>query len=113
DYLDLLVGDAGRALDKGGGRDLAGVFRQFDPLSRHVAKASRLVALRRERLKRLIGNLSQLSTELGARDHDLVRFVRGSEGVFRRLARQSDSLQQTVQLLPPALSSSNRALAKV
>jgi len=113
DSLTLLVGGAGEALSKGGGRDLAGVFRRFEPLSRHVAKASKLVALRRERLRRLVGNLAQLSTELGERDRDIVRFVRGSEGVFRRLARQSDNLQTTVELLPPALSSSNRALAKV
>jgi phospholipid/cholesterol/gamma-HCH transport system substrate-binding protein len=113
DYLTVLAGSAGEALSRGGGRDLAGVFREFEPLSRHVAKASKLVALRRERLRRLVGNLAQVSTELGARDRDIVRFVRGSEAVFRRLARQSDSLQQTVELLPPALSSSNRALAKV
>jgi phospholipid/cholesterol/gamma-HCH transport system substrate-binding protein len=113
DYLGLLVGSAGQALDNGGGRDLAGVFRKFEPLSRHVAKASKLVALRRDRLKRLIGNLAQLSTELGERDRDLVRFVRSSEAVFRRLARQSAGLQQTVELLPPALESGNEALAKV
>jgi phospholipid/cholesterol/gamma-HCH transport system substrate-binding protein len=113
DYLDELVGNAGEALSNGGGRDLAGVFRHFDPLSRHIEQASHLVALRRQRLRRLVGNLSQLATELGSRDRDIVRFVRGTEGVFRRLASQSDSLQQTVDLLPPALGSANRALAKV
>jgi phospholipid/cholesterol/gamma-HCH transport system substrate-binding protein len=113
DYLNLLLADGAQALDDGGGRDLAGVFRRFEPLSRHIGKASRLVAQRRVMLKRLIGNLSQLSTELGARDKDIVRFVRGSQAVFQRFATQTDNLQRSVELLPSTLQKSNRALAKV
>lgn len=113
DYLNLLVSDGAQALQHGGGRDLAGVFRQFEPLSRHVGQASRLVAKRRVMLKRLIGNLSQLSTELGARDQDLVRFVRGSASVFHRFANQTANLQRTIELLPSTLQKSNSALSKV
>jgi phospholipid/cholesterol/gamma-HCH transport system substrate-binding protein len=113
DYLNLLVTDGAQALSNGGGQDLAATFRQFEPLSRHIGKASRLVAKRRVMLKRLVGNLSQLSTELGARDQDIVRFVRGSAAVFRRFASQSDSLSRSVQLLPSTLDKSSRALAKV
>jgi phospholipid/cholesterol/gamma-HCH transport system substrate-binding protein len=64
-------------------------------------------------LKRLVGNLSSLSTELGARDQDIARFIRGSSAVFRRFANQTDNLQQSVGLLPAALTKSNRALGKV
>lgn len=113
DYLNLLVTDGAQAFANGGGRDLAGVFRRLEPLSRHVAKASALVAKRRLQLKRLVGNLSQLSTELGSRDRDIARFVRSSAAVFRRFAGQNDSLQRSIELLPPALAKSNRALAKV
>jgi len=113
DYLDVLVTDGSRALSNGGGRDLAGVFRQFEPLSRHIGQASKLVAERRVMLKRLVGNLSALSTELGARDQDIARFIRGSSAVFRRFARQTDNLQQSVDLLPAALAKSNSALGKV
>jgi phospholipid/cholesterol/gamma-HCH transport system substrate-binding protein len=113
DYLNLLVGDGSQAFANGGGKDLAGVFRQFEPLSRHLGKASRLVAKRRVMLKRLVGNLSALSTELGARDQDIVTFVRGSAAVFRRFANQSASLQRSVELLPSTLEKSNAALAKV
>ena len=113
DYLNLLVTDAGQAFAKGGGDDLAEVFRHFEPLSRNVAKASRLVARRRARLERLVGNLSTLSTELGARDQELVRFIRGSEGVFRRFAAQTDRLEETVELLPSTLERSGAALDKV
>ena len=113
DYLNILVTDGGEALSSGGGRDLAGVFREFEPLSRHIGQASRLVAQRRVMLKRLVGNLSQLSGELGARDQDIVRFIRGSSAVFRRFANQTDSLQSSIGLLPTALAKSNRALGKV
>lgn len=113
DYLNLLITDGSTALSNGGGRDLAAVFRDFEPLSRHVAQASRLVAQRRVELRRLVGNLSQLATELGARDQDIVRFVRGSSAVFRRFASQSAALQRSVALLPSTLQRTNRALAKV
>jgi phospholipid/cholesterol/gamma-HCH transport system substrate-binding protein len=113
DYLNLLVTDGAQALSNGGGRDLAGVFRQFEPLSRHLGQASRLVAKRRVMLKRLVGNLSQLSTELGARDQDIVRFVRSSAAVFRRFANQTDNLQRSVELLPSTLEKSSAALGKV
>jgi phospholipid/cholesterol/gamma-HCH transport system substrate-binding protein len=113
DYLNLLLSDGAQALADGGGRDLAGVFRRFEPLSRHIGQASRQVAKRRVLLKRLVGNLSQLSTELGARDKDIVRFVRGSQAVFQRFANQTDNLQRSVELLPSTLEKSSRALAKV
>jgi phospholipid/cholesterol/gamma-HCH transport system substrate-binding protein len=113
DYLNLLVTDGAQAFANGGGRDLAGVFRQFEPLSRHVAQASHLVAKRRVQLKRLVGNLSQLSTELGSRNRDIARFVRSSAAVFRRFANQNASLQRSIELLPSTLDKSNRALAKV
>jgi phospholipid/cholesterol/gamma-HCH transport system substrate-binding protein len=113
DALKLLLADGAQALADGGGEDLADVFRQFDPLSRHIGQASRLVAKRRVMLKRLVGNLSLLSTELGARDQDIVRFVRGSAAVFRRFANQTANLQRSVELLPSTLDKSSRALAKV
>jgi phospholipid/cholesterol/gamma-HCH transport system substrate-binding protein len=113
DYLNLLLADGAQALSNGGGRDLANVFRRFEPLSRHVGQASRLVAKRRVMLKRLVGNLSQLSTELGARDQDIVRFVRANSAVFRHFANQTDNLQRSVALLPSTLEKSSRALAKV
>lgn len=113
DYLTLLVTDGAQAFANGGGRDLAKVFRRFEPLSRHVGQASRLVAQRRVMLERLVGNLSRLSSELGARDAEIARFVRGSSAVFRRFAAQSAHLQRSIELLPSTLEKSSRALAKV
>jgi phospholipid/cholesterol/gamma-HCH transport system substrate-binding protein len=113
DYLKLLVDGAGDALGDGGGRDLANTFRRFQPLSRDVAKAAGLVARRRERLRRVMSNFSKLVSELGAHDAELARFVSGSEAVFRRFANQNENLAETIELLPGALDSSNRALQRI
>jgi len=113
DYLGFLVNDAGRALEKGGGHDLANTFRRFDPLARDFRKASALVAKRRVRLKRVMTNFSLVTSELGKYDRELTRFVNGSEGSFRRFANQNENLAETVRLLPPALQASNNALVKL
>ncbi|MEX1141595.1 MAG: MlaD family protein [Thermoleophilaceae bacterium] len=112
DYLTLLVGDAGRALGNGGGRDLANTFRRFQPLSRDLARANRYVSRRRAKLKRVIHNFSAIMTELGAHDDELARFVGGSASVFRRFANQNENLAETIELLPGALRSGNTALAR-
>lgn len=113
DYLKLLVEGGGEALGDGGGHDVANTLRRFAPLSRHAAKASRLVAERRVKLRHVMTNFSKLVTELGAHDRELARFVGGSSAVFRRFADQNANLATTVDLLPPALASGNRALAKL
>lgn len=113
DYLKLLVGDGGRALRNGGGRDLANTLRRFQPLSRDFAKANRYVVQRRQKLKRVIHNFSAIMTELGAHDRELSRFVGANAAVFRRFANQNENLSETVELLPAALQSGNTALAKI
>jgi phospholipid/cholesterol/gamma-HCH transport system substrate-binding protein len=113
DYLKLLVGGGGQALSDGGGRDLANTFRRFAPLARDAAKASRLVAQRRVKLRRVISNFSDLVTTLGAHDRQTARFVSASSAVFRRFANQNENVASTVELLPAALRSGNRAFAKL
>lgn len=113
DYLRLLVGDAGRALGDGGGRDLANTFRRFQPLSRDFAKANRYVVRRRAKLKKVIHNFSAIMSEIGAHDRELARFVGASAAVFRRFANQNENLAETIELLPGALRSGNTALAKL
>ena len=113
DYLKLLVGGGGQALGDGGGRDLANTFRRFAPLARDAAEASRLVAQRRVKLRRVISNFSDLVTTLGAHDRQTARFVSASSAVFRRFANQNENVASTIDLLPAALRSGNRAFAKL
>jgi phospholipid/cholesterol/gamma-HCH transport system substrate-binding protein len=109
----MLLGEAGDALGDGGGRDLANALRRFQPLSRDVARASRLVARRRERLRRVMSNFSKLTSELGAHDRELARFVSSGAAVFARFANQNENLADTIELLPPALDSTGRALGRI
>lgn len=113
DYLRFLVGDAGRTLRNGGGRDLANTFRRLQPLSRDFAKANRYVIQRREKLERVQHNFSAIMTEIGAHDRELARFVGANAAVFRRFANQNENVAETVELLPEALRASNTALAKI
>jgi phospholipid/cholesterol/gamma-HCH transport system substrate-binding protein len=111
--LVALLSNAGAALGRGGGRDLASTLKRFEPLSRDAEQATALVARRRVKLRRLMGNLSLLAGELGSRDQDLRTFVTSSAAVFRRFSAQNDRLGQTLSLLPGALGSSDRALTKL
>jgi phospholipid/cholesterol/gamma-HCH transport system substrate-binding protein len=111
--LQLLLTDGGKALGDGGGRRLANTLRRFEPLSRHAAQATRLVARRRTKLRRLMGNLSRIADELGSRDRQLGRFVDSSAAVFRRFADQNERLAETLRLAPAALASSTGALGRL
>jgi phospholipid/cholesterol/gamma-HCH transport system substrate-binding protein len=111
--LVALIGNAGTALGKGNGRALASTLKRFEPLSRDSARATKLVAHRRVQLRRLMGNLSKLATELGDRDRDLGQFVSSSAAVFRHFSAQNDHLGQTLSLLPGALDSTDKALVKL
>lgn len=107
-----LITNGGQAVSGKGGRELANVFRDFNPLSRDVEIASHLVAERGAELTTLMGNLSKIATELGQNETQLTGFVRGNEGVWHAFASQDQALQQTIKLLPGTLSSANTALDK-
>jgi phospholipid/cholesterol/gamma-HCH transport system substrate-binding protein len=107
-----LISDGGQALAGNGGRELGNVFRDFNPISRDVEKASHLVALRSTELRALMGNLAKIATELGNNETELTAFVHGNEGVWHAFAQQDQNLQQIIRLLPSALQSTNAALGR-
>jgi len=111
--LVALLQGAGTALGGEGGRELASTLKRFEPLSRHAAEAQKLVAQRRVKLRRLMGNLSLLAKELGARDKDLGEFVNSSAAVFRHFDAQNDKLGESLALLPSTLQRTNKALGKL
>jgi phospholipid/cholesterol/gamma-HCH transport system substrate-binding protein len=111
--LVALLQGAGTALEGEGGRELASTLKRFEPLSRHAEEAGRLVAQRRVKLRRLMGNLSLLAQELGKSDKDLGEFVNANAAVFRRFTAQNDNLSETLSLLPGALQKTNVGLGKL
>lgn len=111
--LVSLLQNGGAALDGEGGKELAATFKRFEPLSRDAALANRLVAQRRVKLRTLMGNLSQLATELGDRDKELGAFVNSSAAVFRHFDNQNQALGETLSLLPGTLQKTNVAVGKL
>lgn len=111
--LVALAQGGGEALGEGNGRNLAATFKRFEPLSRHADEASKYVAQRRVKLRRLMGNLSLIAQELGDRDDDLRQFVNSSSAVFRHFSAQNDNLGKTLELLPGTLQKADTNLAKL
>ena len=109
-YLQLLLNGAATGLEGNGG-NLAQVFRRFEPTARDTAKFTKLLAQRRQHIRRSIHNFGVFTNALAARDQQLATFVDSSNEVFQRFANQDANLQRTIALLPSALRDTNRALA--
>ncbi len=73
------------------------MFRDLQPLSRDVLKASQLVSQRSTELTALMGNLSKIATTLGNNETQLTSFVRGNAGVFHAFAVQDSNIQQAIK----------------
>lgn len=109
-YLQLLVAGGAEAIG-GRGRQLSRVFRRFQPFAHRIADLNRAVAQRRRALARVIHNFGLLTTELGRRDSEIERFVRGSKDALGDFANQQASIQEALVEFPPTLSALNSALA--
>jgi phospholipid/cholesterol/gamma-HCH transport system substrate-binding protein len=111
DYLRLLIAGAGEGL-RGNGDNLAATFKRFSPTGRDILKITKLLAVRREHIRRSVHNFSLLSQELGRKDADITRLVESSNVVFKAFAAQDAKLRESLSLLPSTLAATNTALAK-
>lgn len=109
-YLQLLLNSAAVGLT-GNGRELAQVFRRFDPLARDAKRATELLRTRRRHIRRAVTNFGVLTNSLSRDDQKLAQFVDSSQAVFRRFAAQGDSIEQTLALLPSTLEQTQSALS--
>jgi phospholipid/cholesterol/gamma-HCH transport system substrate-binding protein len=110
-YLQLLLNGAATGLTGQGGT-LGQVIRRFEPTARDTAKLTSLLQQRQANIKRSITNFGKFTQALAANDKQLGTFVDSSNTVFRHFANQDANLQQTIRLLPAALSATNKALAQ-
>lgn len=108
-YLQLLLNGAAVGLT-GNGRELAQVFRRFDPLARDAKKATELLVERRRNIKRAITNFGKFTNALSRNDQQLMEFVDSSQAVFRRFANQGANLEQLLARFPSALRQTQSAL---
>jgi phospholipid/cholesterol/gamma-HCH transport system substrate-binding protein len=111
DYLRILLGEGATALH-GNGRALAQTIRRFEPTAIYARRINEQLARRRENIRRVVHNFSLLSGELGSKDRQVADFVESSNQVFSILASQSANLQESLRLLPQALTTTSATLAK-
>lgn len=111
-YLQLLLGGAGQALN-GQGRELSATLKRFEPTGRYLARLNGLLATRERNIRRSIHNFSLLATALGDKDDDLAALVDSSNRVFGAFAAQDANLRATLRELPGTLETTNVALGKL
>jgi phospholipid/cholesterol/gamma-HCH transport system substrate-binding protein len=112
-YLQILVNSGGQAFGKKGyTSDLRETFKRFEPTNRDLAKITGLLSERRRNLSRVIHNFSVLVSELGKRDNQLTQFVGSANANFKALANQDANIRQSLQLLPPTLTTARTTLFK-
>jgi len=110
-YLQLLVGGAAEGL-KGNANNLANTFRRFEPTSRDALEITRLLAQRRDNIKRSIHNFRLLTEAVATKDDELSQLVDASNAVFQAFNNQDRALRSTLQQLPPTLNVAQTNLAK-
>jgi phospholipid/cholesterol/gamma-HCH transport system substrate-binding protein len=112
-YLQILVNSGGQAFGKKGyTSDLRQTLKRFEPTNRDLAKITGLLSERRRNLSRVIHNFSLLVSELGKRDNQLTQFVGSANANFKALANQDANIRQSLQLLPPTLTTARTTLLK-
>jgi phospholipid/cholesterol/gamma-HCH transport system substrate-binding protein len=112
-YLQILVSSGGQAFGKKGyTSDLRQTFKRFEPTNRDLAKITGLLSQRRRNVSRVIHNFSVLVNELGKRDNQITQFVGSANANFRALAAQDANIRQSLQLLPPTLTTARTTLLK-
>jgi phospholipid/cholesterol/gamma-HCH transport system substrate-binding protein len=103
--LSLGDGLAGR------GADLRRVLRASAPTFAETRRVAQAVADRREKVKRLVSNLRELTRVAASKDRELASLVDASSAVFTTLAGRDADLQASVERLPGALHATRTALA--
>jgi phospholipid/cholesterol/gamma-HCH transport system substrate-binding protein len=109
DYLRLFVAGAGEGL-KNNGPNTAATLKRFAPLNRDIGTLTGELAKRRTNLANLIHNLQLLLTAIGGKDKQLSQLVVSQNAVFQAFANQDQNLRRTLELLPGALDTTQKAL---
>ena len=109
-YIQLLVAGVGEGIG-GRGRQLSGAFRRFQPFVHYVADLNRAVSQRRQALANAIHYFSLLTTELGRRDAQIERFVRGSRAGLESFANEQQKVQEALIELPATLAAAQVGFA--
>jgi phospholipid/cholesterol/gamma-HCH transport system substrate-binding protein len=108
-YLRLLLEGGAQGFGDHG-RELSAGLRRLEPFARDVAKINRLLAQRRQNIRRSIHNFRLVAEELGSNDEQLAEWVDSSSAALRGFANQEAAIRETLREAPSALRETQRAL---
>ncbi len=111
-YLQELLAGAGGAL-KNNGKALSATFKRFDPTARELQEIASQLEARHANTARAIHNFRLLIEALGGKDKQLAQLVDASNAVFATFAKEEQSVEQTLKLLPGALQKTRNGLGKL
>ena len=111
EYLRVLIDGLG-AGTRGRGGDLRRLIRSSAPTTAQLRRVSALLASRRERLPRLVHNLSVLSRAAGGADAEIARVVSAGNATLSAVAGQDRSLRQALAELPTTTAAARRTLVR-
>jgi phospholipid/cholesterol/gamma-HCH transport system substrate-binding protein len=122
-YLQILLNAGGTAFDdkitgadarydQTAAQDLRETFKRFEPTARDGARITRLLAKRRENVRRVIHNFQELSTALAQRDKQLASLVDSANANFEAFASEEGALREAIRLFPGALDQTEQTLTK-
>ena len=110
DYLRILVTAGSQGL-RGRGADLRALFKASAPTLRLTKEATQEIADRREKVRRLIHNLRELSEATAGKDDRLRELVDASDAALRAVDRQEAALRLGLSKLPSTIDTARTALA--
>jgi phospholipid/cholesterol/gamma-HCH transport system substrate-binding protein len=111
-YLQELLAGAGGGF-KNNGKAFSATLKRFDPTAREIQKISSELERRHANTARAIHNFRLLTEALGGKDKQLAELIDASNAVFATFAKEDKSVEQTVRLLPGALSKARTGLGKL
>jgi phospholipid/cholesterol/gamma-HCH transport system substrate-binding protein len=111
-YLQELLAGAGQGL-KNNGQPLSAALKRFDPTARDVQEISSQLEVRHANIARSIHNFRLLMEALGGKDKQLAELVDSSNAVYATFAKEDQSVESTLHLLPGALSKTKQGLGKL
>ena len=110
DYLRILVTAGSEGL-RNRGKDLNALFKASAPTLKLTQEATQAIADRREKVKRLIHNLRELSEATAGKDDQLASLIDASDTALRAIDRQEAALRSGISKLPSTIDTARGALA--
>ena len=108
-YLRLLL-EGGAQGFGGHGKQFSAGLRRLEPFARDVARINRLLAQRRQNIRRSIHNFRLVAEELGRNDTQLAEWVDSSNAALSAFANQEAAIRETLREFPSTLRETQRAL---